>query len=88
MDACVAPLGVDRSYFDWLYRHSLGVHPCGGIGGDRVSGGRCCLGGGGLWEVSDRAHILFKGAHLIGGEVPGAWFASVDAVEASDWAVA
>ena len=87
MDACVAPLGINRSYFDQLYRHSLGVHPCGGIDGDRVSGGRCCWGGSGLWEVSDWAHVLFKGARLISGEVAGAWFASVNAVEAFDRAV-
>ena len=88
MDVCVAPLGVDGSYFDWLCCHGLGVHPCGGIDGDRVSGGRCCWGGGGLWEVSNWAHVLFKGACLINGKVASAWFAGINTVEAFDRAVA
>ena len=37
MDASVAPLCIDGSYFDLIYCHILGIHPCGGLDGDRVS---------------------------------------------------
>lgn len=46
------------------------------------------LGGGELWVVSYRAHVLFKWAIVIGSEVACAGFTYVDAVEALYWAVA
>jgi len=46
------------------------------------------LGCGGLREVSGQAHILFKWAGLVNGEVACSGFAGVDAVEASYGAVA
>ena len=51
-------------------------------------GGHCCLGCGGLGEVSGRAHVLFKRACLVNGEVTSTWLAGVDTVKASYGAVA
>jgi hypothetical protein len=46
------------------------------------------LGGGGLWGVSHRAHVLFKRACLVNGKMASSGLAGVDAVKASYGAVA
>ena len=43
---------------------------------------------GRLREVSHRAHVLFKRACLVNGEMTCSWLAGIDAVEASYGAVA
>ena len=88
MDAGVAPVCVDGSYCNVLYRHSLGIHPCRGLDGDRVSGGGGHLCVGGLWGISHWAHILFKGAGLVDSKVACSRLAGVGAVKASYGAVA
>jgi hypothetical protein len=87
VDVGVASVCIDGLYFELVYCHILGIHPCGGFGGDHVSGGCGRLGVGGLWAISNGVHVLFKWALVIYYEVTCPSLPYIYIVEALYWAI-